>query len=242
MIISCIDIETIPDQNIPPECIPTLDLDDIKYGNTKDPIKRQAIVDEKKSDFEASKTKSMSVTPGLAQVCTFVGMKYDTNSQEVLDKKSIQVTKEYNGDDLELVTDGWDFIRKAYMERSPLVSFNGIGFDLPIMWHRAMIQDVPVESSMYERLTPRFGGFYHYDLLGILAGWTLDKMKGKNLNFFLHRFKIGSKTEGIDGSEVYKEWQLGNYQKIQEYCEQDVLMTCKLFTRVSPWIEKKREE
>jgi predicted PolB exonuclease-like 3'-5' exonuclease len=241
MIIACFDIETIPDQNIPPECLPILDLEDVKYGNAKDPVKRQAILEEKQADFETNKIKSMSLTPGLAQVCTFVGMKYDTET-ELFIKESIQVTKEYNGDDLEAITEGWGFIQKAYMERIPLVSFNGIGFDLPILWHRAMIQDIPVDPFMYARLTPRYGGPFHYDLLGILAGWTIDKMKGKNLNFFLNRFKLGNKTDGMDGSKVYEAWQLGEYQKIQEYCENDVLMTCKLFQRVEPWIKQSKIE
>lgn len=234
MIIAPFDIETIPNQGIPDACKPGLDSPFIGFGNTKDPIKKQAILDEKLP-------KKMSTTPSLAQLCTFVGIKYDTDSGKVLDKVSIQVTDEYEADDLSAVTDGWEFIRKMYQERTQLVSFNGIGFDLPVMWHRAILQDVPVDRIMYERLTPRYGGPFHYDLLGILAGWTLDKMKGHDLDFFLQLFGIGGKGD-MDGSKVWETWQAGEYEKIQKYCEDDVLNTCKLFQRVEPWIKTERLE
>lgn len=236
MDIATIDIETIPCQNIPNECIPKFDSESVKYGNLKDPVKRQAKEEEERAAFQDGLTKKMSTTPTLAQLCTFVGIKYDTDKDKILEKVSIQVTKAYEADDLDAVSDGWDFIRKMYNERTPLVSFNGIGFDLPIMWHRAIAQDVPVDSFMYQRLTPRYGGPFHYDLLGILAGWTLDKMRGHNLDFFLNLFGIGSKGD-MDGSKVYEAWQLGEYEKIQQYCESDVLQTCKLFQRVEAWIK-----
>ena len=167
-------------------------------------------------------------------------MKYDTEKETIVEKVSIQVTKTYEGDDLDAVTDGWGFINKMYRERTPLVSFNGIGFDLPVMWHRAIAQDVPIDRVMYDRIAPRYGGMFHYDLLGILAGWTLDKMKGHSLDFFLNLYGIGSKGD-MDGFQVYPTWQLGEYDKIQEYCESDVLQTCKLFQRVEPWIKIVRE-
>ena len=191
-------------------------------------------------EFNEKLTKKMSITPSLAQLSTFVGVKYDTDKEEVIEKVSIQVTKAYDGDDLEATTEGWEFIRKMYSERTPIVSFNGIGFDMPVMWHRAIAQDVPVNREMYDRLTPRYGNMFHYDLLGILAGWSLDKMKGHKLDFFLNLYGIGSKG-GMDGSQVYGEWQLGNYDKIQEYCESDVLQTCKLFNRVKSWVKIEKE-
>ena len=236
MIIASFDIETIPDQNIPELCIPKLDESDVKYGNTKDPAKQQIILETKKTEFQEKLSKKMSVTAGLAQICTFVGIEYDTEENKIISKVSIQVTKEFNGDDLGAVSNGWDFVKRMYNKRVPLVSFNGIGFDFPVMWHRAIIQDVPIDKIMYDRLTPRYGGKFHYDLLGILAGWTLDKMKGHKLEFFLQRYKIGSKGD-MDGSQVFEAWQLGEYDRIQKYCEADVLQTAELFARVEPWIK-----
>lgn len=241
MIIAGFDIETIPNQRIPEACKPQFDPDEVKLGNTKDPAKVEAKIAEARDSFQDSMIKKMSTTPSLAQICTFVGMKYDTKTKKVIKKVSIQVTKAYDGDDLDAVLEGWEFLRMCYNERTPIVSFNGIGFDMPIMWHRAIAQDCPVDQNLYNNLIPRYGNYHHYDLLGILAGWTLDKMKGHSLEFFLNLYGIGTKS-GMDGSQVYPEWQLGNYDKIQEYCESDVLQTCKLFDRVESWIKIERTE
>jgi predicted PolB exonuclease-like 3'-5' exonuclease len=240
MIIAGFDIETMPNIRISEECRPKFDPDDVKLGNLKDQVKIDAKLKDAEANFRENSVKKMSVTPSLAQLCTFVGMKYDTGTEEVLEKVSIQVTKDYDADDLDAATDGWEFIRKMYQERTPMVSFNGIGFDMPIMWHRAISQDIPVNRSMYDRLTPRYGNMFHYDLLGILAGWTLDKMKGHKLDFFLNLYGIGSKG-GMDGSQVYGAWQEGKYNEIQQYCESDVLQTCKLFKRVESWIKIEKE-
>lgn len=240
MIIAAFDIETIPNQRIPEECKPKFDPKEVKLGNLKDPVKIDAKIEEARNSFETDLVKKMSITPALAQLCTFVGMQYDTEKEEIKNKVSSQVTKTYEADDLEAVGDGWDFIRKSYNNRIPIVSFNGIGFDMPVMWHRAIAQDVPVDTIMYSKLTPRYGGMFHYDLLGLLAGWTLDKMKGHPLDFFLNLYGIGSKGE-MDGSQVWETWQAGEYDKIQQYCESDVLQTCKLFQRVEAWVKIERE-
>lgn len=240
MIIATFDAETIPNQRIPDTCKPQFDPSEVKTGNMKDQAKIDAKIEDARNNFESDLVKKMSVTPSLTQLSTFVGMKYDTENDQIIDKVSIQVTKAYEADDLEAITDGWKFITKNHMERIPIVSFNGIGFDLPVMWHRAIAQDVPVDPSMYYRLTPRYGGYHHYDLLGILAGWTLDKMKGHNLEFFLQLYGIGTKGE-MDGSKVWEAWQTGEYEKIQKYCEEDVFNTCHLFQRVESWIKIERE-
>jgi predicted PolB exonuclease-like 3'-5' exonuclease len=241
MKIATIDIETIPNQRIPELCKPCFDPDEIKTGNIKDPAKIAAKIQEAKESFESDIIKKMSVTPSLAQLCTFVGIQYDTTTEEVINKTSIQVTKEYDADDYDAVSEGWQFIRMAHNSKIPIVSFNGIGFDLPVLWHRAIAQDIPVDQRMYARVTPRYGGYLHYDLLGLLAGWTLDKMKGHNLEFFLNLYGIGTKG-GMDGSKVYEAWQLGEYNKIQQYCESDVLQTCKLFQRVESWVSIEKED
>lgn len=241
MLIAAIDIETIPNQSLPEQCRPIFDESEVKLGNLKDPAKIEAKLAEEKIKFEEGLCKKMSVTPSLAQLCTFAGIKYNTKSGKEIEKVSIQVTKAYDADDLGAVIGGWNFIRRMYAERTPLVSFNGIGFDLPVMWFRAIAQDVPIDYVMYDRLTPRYGGPFHYDLLGCLAGWTLDKMRGHTLNFFLSLYGIGSKGD-MDGSRVWEAWQAGEYDKIQAYCESDVIQTCKLFQRVEPWIKIERED
>jgi len=235
MIISAFDIETIPNQTLPENCIPQFDPSEIKHGNSG-PDKRAEKEAMLREQFESKRDKTMSVSPALAQICTFCGIQYDTEEEKIIETVSVQVTDEYNTDDLDAVTEGWEFIRQSQLARIPIVSFNGIGFDMPVMWHRAMSQDVIVDPVMYRRLTPRYGNNHHYDLLGVLAGWTIDKQRGKGLDFWLNLYRLGSKGD-MDGSKVYPAWKEKRFDEIQKYCESDVINTCALFQRVEPWIK-----
>ena len=227
------DLETLPNLSIPENCKPIFDESDIKLGNLKDPVKIAAKMEEERALFDQKLCKKMSTDPTLCQLCTFVGIIYDTDSGESIEEVAVQVTAEDDNDDYLAVTDGWKFIARAYQERIPLVSFNGIGFDLPVMFFRAMLQDVPVDGFMYNRLLMKYKNQFHYDLMQILAGW--DRTRWNKLEYYLQLFGLGSK-EGMSGADVYPAYMAGEFNKIKEYCRNDVLETCKLFARVAPWI------
>jgi len=242
MLIAVIDLESIPNQSIPQECIPQFDPESVKYGNIKDPDKIELKKIEARESFMANRDKQMSLDPGLLQICTFVGLKYDTDSKDVISQVSVQVTDEDRADDLEAVTDGWNFIRSVAMERTPIITFNGLSFDFPAMFQRAIIQDVPVDPVMYQRLMGRYNNPYHYDLLPILTNsHRIADWAGKNLDFWLQLYKIGTKGE-MDGSQVYEAWKNKEFDRIKQYCMKDVANTANLFVRVAPWIKIEKGE
>ena len=212
------DIETMPCQSLPEGVKPEFDLDTVKVGNIKDPTKIQEKIDSAKNDFRDALDKKMSLDPDLCEVVVFVG---DSHTWEKIHTSS------------EVVVNGaWNFIKTAYLDHIPLVSYNGIAFDLPVLWHQAMKLNIPVSAQMYSDLTKKYDNRYHYDLMQILAGW--DKSKWKALDFYLKLFGIGAKTG--DGSEIYGWWQAGLYENIREHCEQDVKLTAKLFERLQDYI------
>lgn len=235
MKIFCFDIETIPNYELPEECLPVFDPSEVKLGNLKDEIKIAAKIAEERESFAAGLVKKMSVSASLCRVCTFVGILYETQAKTVLDKYSIQLGIG-NTSDYDVVFEGWTAIKSACSNRTPLVTFNGIGFDLPVMKTQAIRLDVSiVNTATYKELTGKWGPTkLHYDLCKCLSDFDLSKME--KLNFWLRYYGIGQKTDGMDGSKVYEAYQAGGYEKIQKYCEDDVLGTCKLFARVEPWI------
>jgi predicted PolB exonuclease-like 3'-5' exonuclease len=237
MIIAAFDIETIPSQELPAGLKPEFDPETVKYGNTKDLIKRQIKKDSERLAFESKLDKKMSTDPGLCQVCTFVGMKYDTEERKILKTVSIQWGIDDN-DELDVVHHGWEFIQSCYLNRHPIVTYNGIGFDLPVMIIAALRQDVVVSSLMYNALRVKWeGNIHHYDLMLMLSGW--EKTRWKKMDFWLRLLGIGQKTEGMDGSEVYPAFQAEEFKKIQSYCEDDVRSTCELMARVQPYFAPK---
>lgn len=218
-----IDIETIPSRALPEGLTPEFDSADVKTGNMGE-AKASEKINKAEDEFKQALDKKMSLDPDLCEVVCFA---FKTPNDKWV----------YGHDQPCLVGDAWDVIKKAYLDHIPLVSYNGIGFDLPVLWHRAMILGIPVDAQMYSDLTRKYDNHYHYDLMQILAGW--DRTKWKPLDFYLKLFDIGEKTG--EGSEIYGWWKAREYDKIKEHCENDVKMTAKLFEKLAPYIVKEIE-
>lgn len=233
MKIAALDIETIPSQDIPEEAIPQFDPDTVKYGNLKDPVKRQVKLEQEHQAFLEGLDKKMSTDFSLCQICTFVGQVYDTSADEVVEETAVHFPSPQETE-YEVAYAGINFVLDAITQRIPLVTFNGVGFDLPILRFAGMRQDVPWPYSPFDKVTKKWGSKEHYDLMQCLCNFQFGGFK--KLDFYLQLFGLGSKMEGIDGSEVYSNWQAGNHERILEYCRQDVTQTARLFARVEAWI------
>jgi len=229
------DTETIPNQLLSPDCIPQFNVEeDTVYGNAVKPEARERAEDRCRIKFNEKLPKKMSTDPALCQLVTFVGIFMDAETKEIQEEHIFQVDADDKHDDLEAVVGGLECIRKAWNNRTPIVTFNGTDFDFPVMRMRAMLQDVPVAPGMYSQLTNRYGSSKHYDLMKILVGMYPEK--GKGLEFFLRTFGCGTKGD-MDGSWVWPMYQAGKYGKIQDYGYNDVLTLAHLFCRVAPWIK-----
>jgi len=224
MQIAVFDIETIPNQNLPDGVAPKFDPLSVKHGRTKDQAKRDAKEAAERAKFNAGLNKKMSLHPDQCEVVCFCGAIYDTTTGDA-DRLTI------SGEPA-TISDGWKFIYDAYHKAIPIVSFNGNGFDLPVMLHRAMYLNITMSRRIYNELTRRYSTKSHIDLMQVLADW--DRQKWESLDFYLKSFGLGGKTG--DGGQVYGMWKNGKHKEIEEYCMNDVLSTCKLFARVEGWI------
>lgn len=245
MIIAAFDIETIPHQDLP-DAIGQFNPDSVKLGNLKDPEKIKAKIEEER----AGHTKRMSLDPATAQACSFVGLIWNLDTNELVKKTAYQLSLKaadehelgpYPIERYDVTWAAWDWLISAVNQKIPLVSFNGIGFDLPVLHFAAMAEDVPVPAGLYDKITSRYAAKdgVHYDLMQCLAGWQRDRWH--SLDFYLQRFGLNSHKGEMDGSQVWPAFQAGEYQKILDYCEQDVKALCQLFDRVRHWIVGPKE-
>jgi len=227
-----IDIESVPCQWLPAVCRPEFDQASVKLGNTKDVFKIREKIEEAKTAFYADLDKRMSVDPDLCQVVCVVG--YHKGRDSFLQLSAVDEAEE-----TELIMDAWGWIRERYQEKTPLVTFNGLSFDLPVLLRRAMFSDISVNPVMVANLMRRQEyNFCHYDLMQLLG--KRNPFSGPTFNgleYHLKRWGIGAKLG--DGSMVYPWFKEGadGIEKILEYCRDgDVVGTAKLFERVAPWL------
>lgn len=116
-----------------------------------------------------------------------------------------------------------------------LVSWNGSGFDLPVLNYRAMINRIQTRNGFWRTdgdyrwntYTNRFHE-HHTDLMDVLS---LYQGRGyASLNDISILCGLPGKI-GIGGAKVWSSWQKGELQAIRRYCEHDTLLTYLLYAR-----------
>jgi hypothetical protein len=112
-----------------------------------------------------------------------------------------------------------------------LVSFNGSGFDLPVLRYRAMALGVGAPALFGRNGRDywyRFG-WDHLDLCDLLSGFGASAKP--SLNEMAALLDIPAKLDGIDGSKVEALAEAGRLDEIASYCRGDVITTFRLLLR-----------
>ena len=118
-----------------------------------------------------------------------------------------------------------------------LVSWNGTGFDLPVLHYRAMLHEVV--APMYWELGDHYKEFRynnyinrfhmrHIDLMDVLS--LYQTRAAQSLDQIATFLGFPGKM-GMDGSQVYEFYQQGKISQIRHYCESDVLNTWLIYLR-----------
>jgi 3'-5' exonuclease len=125
---------------------------------------------------------------------------------------------------------GWN-----HYGRPTLVSFNGRGYDLPVLELNAFRYgfSVPawfnVEARSFEQARNRYNHEAHLDLCDLLSNYGATRLSG-GLNLLANLIGKPGKS-GIDGSQVQDLFDQGQAQLINDYCRCDVLDTYFVFLR-----------
>lgn len=131
-------------------------------------------------------------------------------------------------DEAELLTAFWD-VAKHY---DSVVTFNGRGFDVPFIYLRSALLNVPI--SRKDWLGYRFATEPHCDLAEQFTFYNVSGREGAakrfNLDFYCKAFGVESpKSHGVTGMDVNTLMAEGRFRDIAEYCIRDVRATVELY-------------
>jgi hypothetical protein len=131
-------------------------------------------------------------------------------------------------DESELLTAFWD-VAKHY---DNIVTFNGRGFDVPFIYLRSALLNVPITKKNW--LGYRYATDPHCDLAEQMTFYSVSGRDGAarrfNLDFYCKAFGIESpKSHGVTGMDVKDLMAEGKYREIAEYCLRDVRATVDLY-------------
>jgi predicted PolB exonuclease-like 3'-5' exonuclease len=130
-----------------------------------------------------------------------------------------------------------DFFRIIDRYTPQLVSWNGGGFDLPVLHYRAMVNGIA--ASRYWEMGDDDREFKwnnylsryhtrHLDLMDLLALYT--GRANAPLDDLAKLCGFPGKL-GVDGGQVWNLFQQGRLQDIRDYCETDVVNTYLVYCR-----------
>jgi hypothetical protein len=118
-----------------------------------------------------------------------------------------------------------------------LVSWNGGGFDLPVLHYRALIHGIAGccywdtgDGNKEFRFNNYLSRFHarHTDLMDVLAGY--QNRAWAPLDEIAQLCGLPGKL-GMDGSQVYAAFKRGEVGPIRDYCETDVANTYLIYLR-----------
>ena len=137
-------------------------------------------------------------------------------------------------DEVELLTAFWEVAQKF----DQIVTFNGRGFDVPFIYLRSAILNVPI--SRKDWLGYRYSTEPHCDLAEQLTFYCVSGRDGAarrfNLDFYCKAFGIESpKSHGVSGMDMNSMVAEGRFREIAEYCLRDVHATVALY---KIWLER----
>jgi predicted PolB exonuclease-like 3'-5' exonuclease len=150
------------------------------------------------------------------------------------DKLNVWSLGTIDSDEAELLHRFYEGIEK-YTPK--IVSWNGRGFDLPVMHYRALLHGVQAprywetgsddQSFKWNNYISRFHE-RHTDLMDIIAGY--ENRAVAPLDQIASMLGFPGKM-GMSGDKVWDTYRKGDLESIRNYCETDVLNTYLVFLR-----------
>jgi DNA polymerase elongation subunit (family B) len=131
-------------------------------------------------------------------------------------------------EEAELLGSFWEVAKKY----EHIVTFNGRGFDVPFIYLRSALLNVPITRKDW--LGYRFQTEPHCDLAEQFTFYGVSGREGAarrfNLDFYCKAFGIESpKSQGISGLDVNRLLAEGRHREVAEYCLRDVEATVRLY-------------
>ncbi len=131
------------------------------------------------------------------------------------------------------------FLRYIDKQNPRLVSFNGRSFDMPVLLMRALKYNLScpayfeqdnqiLNKTKWENYRSRYSEQFHLDLMDVLGNF--GAVRGLKLDTLCQMIGIPGKFD-VSGDQVMELFYANELQKIEEYCESDVLNTYLLFLK-----------
>jgi 3'-5' exonuclease len=213
------DLETVPDLAVARRLL--------KLGpEASDEVVRETI--GQRYAREGTAPLDVFLKPPLHRIACIGALFADRQEDGVITVRNLGARHIGEKSEAELVR---DFVTALQRDDPILVTFNGGGFDLPVLRYRALAHGIAgptVFGKGGRDYWYRFGRD-HIDLCDVIAGFGASARP--NLAEMAALLDIPNKLDGMDGSQVESFVQAGRLDEIAAYCLGDVIVTFRLMLR-----------
>ena len=219
--IAALDIETIPN----PSTFDSIPEPECTDKRIKDPVKIAAHIDAKRQKLR----DDAALDPLTGRVCAiaYVGMidGKDAEHVDVIDAATDEA-------ETAIIQAAMTMLGKP---ESRIVTFNGIGFDLPYIYKRGMILGIDpanFDAPALNAWTKRYNADRHYDIARLWYGWGAPQ-KGDNLaklcNMILHDHREDIPYDQVPDLILTTEGR----KLVADGCLNHTRLTWRLFERMN---------
>lgn len=216
-----IDIETMPIA----ELALSLPEPEYKYGNTKDEAKQEVIRQEAK----ARQKERMALDPLYGRIAAYsVSDKRGTISGTVVKDTS-------DAEEINILNEILPFFGVTQFNVPTIITFNGVRFDVPFIFKRAMMLKVPLPAGVPKLnvFMKRYSMVPHCDLAMQIVNWDNNDYCSLDNTC---RGIIGKRKMDFDVTKIREMILNGEGDKVLQYNMSDVELTMELYKTVSDYL------
>lgn len=210
----------------------------VKTGNLKDPGKIQEKIDAARQAHDAAKTNSAAIIAAAKQqhFTEFVERAaLSAITGRVLaigyfaSESGNLLIDHGDGDESKLLAAFWAKYAKCRSAGRKLVGHNCHGFDIPFMVRRSWLLEIDVPSTLFDR-----GKWLDPIFVDTMSLWGCGGREPVKLDMLGQAFRVGRKTEGVNGGDFHKLWFGSEEERAQaiEYLSQDLRLTAAVAGRM----------
>lgn len=225
----------------PPAKLGEFDPADVKYGNTKDPAKREAKLREEQQKHAAAKASETveheahrqkwladaalsPITGRVLAIGVRVRMPNDEPSTSCNDKLMVDPQPE-----AEMLFHFWRLLDRARQMEQNVVGHNIHGFDLPFLVARSRYHDIPV-PPIWDR--GDHGRWFAPFLVDTMERWHCGRRNGYvSLDTLARFFGVGGKPDDVSGGDFARLLE-EDRPKAMAYLQNDLEMTWRVAERL----------
>jgi len=124
----------------------------------------------------------------------------------------------------QLLFDVWQYLKQQRVSR--FVTHNGLGFDLPFLWKRSIINRVKPTVALDLK---KYRSDFVYDTMNVWSNW--EPRQFVTLDALSRVLGVGEKSGS--GSEVLDLWRTRQFETIARYCLDDCWLTYACYCRMN---------